>query len=250
MDRIEQLTQLFRRLDAGENPDKVRQEARTFLSTVGPREVAMAERYLIQAGTDGEQVRRRCYMHILLLPDQTTKLRSILPYNHIVRIILAEHEMMLCFLAELEELNREIQEHSYCSPTSVEMRKLVHIVSHIIAAGDHEFREAEVVFPELERQGYYGPPEIIKAEHQGLDACKHEIIQLSQAAGLDTDFFKFQLRLDAAVKYLVPAMREQIFAEDNILYPVAIEVITNKSVWDKIKATCEQIGYCGFDGRG
>lgn len=32
-----------------------------------------------------------------------------------------------------------------------------------------------------------------------------------------------------------------------ILYPVAIEVITNKTVWDRIKARCEQIGYCGFD---
>jgi DUF438 domain-containing protein len=248
-DKVEQLTRLFMRVDAGESPEKVRREAELFLSTVGPREAAMAEQLLIQSGTNIEQLRRRCLAHISLLGDQVTKLRLSLPVNHIIRIILAEHEMMLCFLADLEELNKEIQQMSYCSPTSTEIRKLVHIVSHLVAAGDHEFREAEFIFPELERHGYYGPPEILKTEHSGLDTCKREIAELAKAASEKTDFGQFKRRLDAAVRYMVPAMRQEIFTEDNILYPVAIEVISNKTVWDKIKASCEQIGYCGFDAR-
>jgi uncharacterized protein len=166
-----------------------------------------------------------------------------------VRIILAEHEMMLCFLADLEELNDEIKHLSYCSSTSIEIRKLAHIVSHLVVACDHEYREAEVIFPELERHGYYGPPEIVKVDYAGLDSCKKELMQLAQGTPDITAFPKFKLHLDAAVRYMVPAMRQQIFTEDHILYPVAIEVIINTTVWDRMKATCEQIGYCGFDAR-
>jgi uncharacterized protein len=249
MSKAEQLTQLFMRLDAGENLDKVRREAQSFLSTVGPRDLAMAEQLLIQAGVNIELLRRRCLTHVSLLGDQVTRLRSQLSPNHIIRIILAEHEMMLCFLADLEELNNEIQHLPDCSPTSVEIRRLVHIVSHLVAAGDHEFREAEFIFPELERHGYYGPPEIVKTDHDSLNTCKCELAEQAKAASKQVDFAKFKLRLNAAVKYLVPAMRQEIFTEDNLLYPVAIDVISDKAVWDRIKAYCDQIGYCGFDAK-
>jgi uncharacterized protein len=249
MDKVEQLTRLFMRLDAGESPDTVRTEAREFLSTVGPREVAMAEQSLIRSGINVEQLRSRCLTHVALLPDQSYRLRLSLPANHIVRIILAEHEMMLCFLADLEELNTEIQHMSYCAPTSVEMRKLSHIVSHLVVANDHEWREDEVIFPELERNGYFGPSEMVKLDRASHEACKKEMSALTHPSQDKSAFAKFKLHLDAAVRYFVPAMRQQIFTEDNILYPVAIEVITSKSVWDRIKANCELIGYCGFDGR-
>jgi uncharacterized protein len=247
MSKVEQLTRIFKRLDAGENPEKVRHEEHKFLSTVGPHEVALAEQSLLRDGVPIDEVRTRCLTHISLLPDQVSRLRAKLPANHIVRIILAEHEMMLCFLADLEELDGEIQQLSSCSPTSVEMRKLAHIVAHLAVAGDHEYREAEVVFPELERYGYFGPQEIVKVDHTGLDSCKRELIQLIQSKPETMPFAKFKLHLQTAVKYLVPMMRQEILAEDNLLYPVAIEVITNHGVWDRIKASCEQIGYCGFE---
>jgi uncharacterized protein len=249
MSKVEQLTLIFKRLDAGESPEKVRHEEHQFLSTVGPQEVALAEQSLLQEGITIEQIRTRCVTHISLLPDQVSRLRARLPANHIVRIILAEHEMMLCFLADLEELDGEIEQLSSFSPTSVEMRKLAHIVAHLAIAGDHEYREAEVVFPELERHGYYGPQEIVKNDRTGLDSCKRGLIELIQSKPETMPPAKFKLHLHTAVKYLVPVMRQEILAEDNILYPVAVEVITNKNVWDRIKATCEQIGYCGFDAQ-
>jgi DUF438 domain-containing protein len=171
LDKIEQLTQLFLRLDSGEKPENLRQEARSFLSQISPRDVALAEQSLMQAGADVSKLRSRCVQHISLLPDQVTRIRTMLPSNHIVRIILAEHEMMLCFLADLEQVNAQIQKMPYCAPTSLELRKLSHIVSHLITAGDHNYREDEIIFPELERRGYYGPPEILKIEHLHLFVC-------------------------------------------------------------------------------
>jgi DUF438 domain-containing protein len=249
LDKIELLTQLFLRLDSGEKVETIRSENTEFLRTVSARDVALAEQSLMQAGADIGRLRSRCCTHVALLGDQVARMRAKLPMNHIVRVILLEHEMILCFLADMEELNADIQQLTYCSPASMEIRKLNHIVSHLVSTGDHNHREDEVIFPELERRGYYGPPEILKVEHLGLDACKREIAELAQAAGKKIDFSKFKLRLDAAVKYLVPAMRQQIFTEDNILYPIALEVIENPTAWERIKAMCEQIGYCGFDAK-
>jgi len=249
VDKIAQLTKLFVRLDSGECPESLKKEASNFLETVSPKDLALAEQSLMQSGVDIAKLRDRCFAHVSLLGDQVAKLRAKLPYSHIVRTILVEHEMMLCFLADLEDLNRDIQQMAYCSPASIEIRKLNHIVSHLVSTGDHRFREDEVIFPELERHGYYGPPEIVKIEQLGLDACKREMAELAQAAGRKIDFSKFKARLDSAIKYLVPHMRRQILTEDNILYPIAIEVITDNGVWDRLKALCDQIGYCGFDAR-
>ena len=41
-------------------------------------------------------------------------------------------------------------------------------------------------------------------------------------------------------------LRDHIFKENNILYPTALEVIKENSVWKKMKDDCDKIGYCCF----
>jgi DUF438 domain-containing protein len=44
----------------------------------------------------------------------------------------------------------------------------------------------------------------------------------------------------------VPALRDHIFKENNVLYPAALEVIEDESVWTRLKQECDKIGYCCF----
>ena len=39
------------------------------------------------------------------------------------------------------------------------------------------------------------------------------------------------------------------FQEDNILYPVALDVIKDERIWWRIKQLSEEMGYCGFDAQ-
>ena len=42
-------------------------------------------------------------------------------------------------------------------------------------------------------------------------------------------------------------MREHIFQEDNIFYPIALEALDDKT-WMSIKEMCDETEYCAFDG--
>ena len=60
-------------------------------------------------------------------------------------------------------------------------------------------------------------------------------------------FDEFKLQLQQLTDYVVPAMRRHIFIENNLILPLAIELIDDTGVWDHIKRVCDEIGYCGYD---
>ena len=63
MDKIDKLVEILERLNSGETPDAVREEAQAFLAEVDPTELSMAEQKLIQAGMAPEDLRHLCSMH-------------------------------------------------------------------------------------------------------------------------------------------------------------------------------------------
>ena len=44
-------------------------------------------------------------------------------------------------------------------------------------------------------------------------------------------------------------MRDHIFKENNILYPTAVEIIDDESVWEQMHHDADKIGYCCFTPR-
>ncbi len=41
-------------------------------------------------------------------------------------------------------------------------------------------------------------------------------------------------------------LRDHIFKENNILYPMAVQVILEPEKWADMKLKCDEIGYCCF----
>jgi len=125
-----------------------------------------------------------------------------------------------------------------------EFRRLKHIAEHLIEAESHHRREEEVLFPELERRGVLGPPQVMRMEHEELRKDKEELAKLAEGVSqMDSSVFKEKLA--ATVSSIVPTLREHISKEDNILYPMALEVI-EEDRWAELRAKCDEIGYCCF----
>ena len=93
MEKSLQLAQILMRVQQGEDPIKVRHEARELLSTVRLSDVTAAEKYLLESGVSFDQLRSLVYAFASVLGDQFALLRANLPGSHIIRVVLAEHEM-------------------------------------------------------------------------------------------------------------------------------------------------------------
>jgi hypothetical protein len=180
------------------------------------------------------------------LPDQSSKLRKELTPNHIIRIILAEHEMLSCFMADLVDANNEIQVLTSANSSTSEIRKLAHITSHLVSAEQHREREEQVVYPEFSKHGYSGLMKIVDQQHVKINNLHFELNELTwQIDKIDFDDFKNKLK--NIILELVPAMRLHLFLEGNIILPLAMEVIPDEKKWKRMKKVCDDIGYCGYD---
>jgi uncharacterized protein len=245
MDKISTLTRILERLDSGEDPTKLKAEAQMFLHTIEPRDLAVAEQTLVENGLDPTELQKLCPLHMELLDDQASKLKALLPAEHVITMLLCEHETILCFLDDLDFVNQSIQKMKSYNPERPEFRRLAHIAEQLLAAEPHHLREEEILFPELEKRGIFGPPMVMRDEHIQLRPYEQKLFELAKTISR-MKFEDFTAKLDELVQFIVPMLREHIFKENNILYPTALEVIDDEEIWSRLKGDCDRIGYCCF----
>ena len=245
MERVERLTRILRRICGGEDIEKVVEQTKQFLVTIEPKDLIQAERCFFESGYSVSYLEHLCATHLQLFGTRFSRVKDQLSPNHILAKLLAEHELILCFVADLEDVNYAIHRMKHCSTTSTEFRKLAHVAGHLAGLDEHKELEDEVIFTELQRRDCYGPLAMIKAEHLCLDISTGRLLELvGMAEGMN--FSQFRPQLAQTVDFLVPSMREHIFKENNIFFPVALEIIDDAGVWERIRGLCDQMGYCSL----
>ncbi|PKL48745.1 MAG: hypothetical protein CVV39_03895 [Planctomycetes bacterium HGW-Planctomycetes-1] len=248
MEKARRLADILERVRSGEAPTKIRQEARQLLSTLRLSDISRAHKYLVGSGVSFDQLRTLVYAFASILGDQFALLRANLSPDHPVRRILAEHEMFECFLADLEEVNMLIQESTGMTELSSEFRRLEHIAGHLQAIDIHNQREDDLIFPVLANYPCKSICLVLEKAHWRI---KNMVGNLTMVVNNFKNFepVQFKIQLNALSSAIVPIMREHIFQEDNILYPVALDVLKDERVWWRIKQLAEEMGYCGFDAQ-
>jgi len=242
-----ELARLLERIGNGEDTEILKKEASRLISNISPDEITLAEQCLIENGYPAQLVQQlsATFMLIGMLEGNSGSVKTNLRPNHIVRLVIAEHDMQRCFVADLEDTAKAIFEIEDLKDSSLEFRKLCHIVEHLDSMDEHIEREEDVIFPYLRKYGWNSLCRSAQNEHSYIRAAVYDLI------GLVTSFkgknsTEFKARLNSITKYLCPILREHISQEDKILYPIALEVIKDPKVWDKIKEICDDIGYCGI----
>lgn len=219
---------------------------RQILATADAKEIAHAQQLALESGMELDDLYSIWEKNKSVLPDVKSKMRSELPDNHIFQLILAEHDMIMCFIADLEDANIHIQQISFASSTDTNIRKLEHISRHLAYSDQHPEREDNVLFPYLENLGFAGPSEIITLQHKQLKVRLDELLQLVWSID-EIAFDSFKYRLQQLVDYIVPTIRRHIFIENNLVLPLSLEIIDDPQVWQKMKQICDEIGYCAYE---
>ena len=227
------------------DPSKVKEEAKDFLRTVDASDLIEAEQTLVDEGMAPETLRHMCPAHMEVMEEQLGSAKDALAPGHPIHTLMSEHEEILKFLDHLEVINQKFQKASKKEDISEkEFDILKHIAHHLEAAEKHHQREEDALFPEVEKCGITGPTQIMRAEHVDIRAHKKALHEL--VAGDIQDFKKFKEGLDENAGFIVFNLRDHIFKENNILYPMALENIRDEKTWDEIKEKCDKIGYCCF----
>jgi uncharacterized protein len=180
-----------------------------------------------------------------MFPQSHTSAAPVsLPANHPIRVMMEEHEIILRVLDRLERAALAAQRDGNLDPRAPELAIVGEIADMLLAAEPHHQREEQALFPRLEDAGVEGPPHVMRIEHVALREAKHELQALAAAAAT-TDPQAFRERLVGIAGYLVPELRAHIQKENQILYPMALEVLS-ADAWREVERECDRIGPCAF----
>ncbi len=244
-EKIEKLTEVLQKLNQEGITDDLRKEALEVVSNINPIELSVAEQNLIEKGMNPQELRHLCDIHMEVLKGELDKIKTKIQPGHVVHTMIAEHDKILEFLTELEEINSRIQKLESYDSKIKDFEALKTVVDNILDAENHHQREERVLFAEMEDRRITGPTRIMRMEHDDLRAKKKLLKQAAEeVSGLD--FNEFKEKVDDLAKYIIFNLRDHIFKENYILYPTAIESIKEEEVWEDMKRRCNEIGYCGF----
>lgn len=243
----EELEGLMLKINQGYDTGLLRKHATRLMNSITPHDIAAVEDKLMQGGLSARRVQQLSASFILmgLMDGDQIHLREKLSHRHVLKKVLAEHDMLMCFLADLEDVTAMVAKSDFLSDTTSEIRRLAHITEHITSMEEHLQREDDVIMPALRTKGWESLCKSVESDHLEIRRRIHELSSLVDSFGRIA-FGVFKARLSVTVKNLCPLLREHIFHEDRIMYPVVVTMIDKPEFWDKMRTVCDEIDYCGI----
>ena len=240
------LAGIFKRINLGEDPRVLRNEAIQLSKNVNAEDIAAAEQTLIAEGYSGRVVQRLSARFSLMALQRNKKGGSSprLPDDHILRKIKVEHDLIGCYVTDLNKVAETIQNLHCLTDVSSEFRHLAHILGNLSVVKEHIDREEDIIFPYLRKSGWAKLCQSALDEHGEIRIDIDNLLALMTSFN-NMEFDDFRGWLVTIVHRFAPLMRQHLSYENELLYPISLFAIDDANVWERMKALCDEIGYCG-----
>jgi uncharacterized protein len=244
-DKRGHLKQLLQELSQGEVSKAAKDKAKDFFNAVDAKTLGDLEQELIREGISHDQIRQSlCDIHLEVMRDSLVANSIAVKPGHPIHTLMEEHKIILKSLNDLEGLVKRLKNAGNLDDLTAEVEELKVVSHHLVEAENHHLREEEVLFPMLEKHDVVEPPSIMRMDHVEFRTRKRELYNL--ANNYETfEFDQFKNRVVELGDYLTRELASHIFKEDNILYQIALQVLTPQE-WEEVRVGCDQIGYCCF----
>ncbi|MBI0579235.1 DUF438 domain-containing protein [Neobacillus cucumis] len=238
-ERLEMIKQIFTDLHNGRSVEEVKAHFNALIGKITVDEISQIQHDFTQEGTlPAEEVKRLYAAHTALFKgsieeEQRPQHPEEQP-GHPVHTFKLENR-------ELEKLIKtKVQIHLWQfekedSPENV--YKLLEDCNLLLDIDKHFNRKEHLIFPYLEKYGIYGPStNMWRIDDFIRDAIKDAKQKLSHYEG-------DQQGIVQVVTYIINEVNDMIYREENILFPMALNNLTEDE-WVKIAHESDEIGFC------
>jgi DUF438 domain-containing protein len=224
--RQEALKSMIAQLHAGKTVDEVKSQFAALLSEVDATEIAHLEQALIGEGMSPMEIKRLCDVHVAAFEDALNARAaqvagrpdaSPAPSAQVIERFKVANVRVARVVDALEAAAQAGQ--------WAEVREWLHRLR------DHEQhyqRKENVLFPYLEKHGFTGPSTVMWAIHNDI---RRGWKQLEATLSDQPDVARF----GEVLRPVAEAIRQMIYKEENILFPVALRTLTPED-WSAIAA--------------
>lgn len=221
--REEILKGIIRDIHKGVDTGILKKRFLDLIKDVSPYEIAQMEQKLISEGMPEQEVKQLCSVHVEVFRESLEK-KTLpgLPSGHPVHTLMLENRHAEALMQEMEQAG--------------EKAGLSGLLEKLSLIEKHYARKENQLFPILEQKGITGPSKVMWALHDDIrDMLRH----LRKQAGEGTV-------KELEIKTLATMINDMIYKEEHILYPMALETLSDDE-WFKVKKGEEEIGYAWID---
>lgn len=228
------LKELIGRLHNGETVDDVKPQFEQLIKGVSVKEISEMEQALIMEGMPVKEVQNLCDVHAAVFKGSIEEIhRDVKPEEtpgHPVHTFLEENKRIKEFIDEkvLPEVDRWM--------STDDQGILVQSLEKLLEIDIHYSRKENLLFPYLEKYNITAPPKVMWGVDDEIRASLKECIRNIKEWDINRD------EVAAKVKEAVYRVNEMIYKEENILFPMALETLSEDE-WKKIAEESEEIGY-------
>lgn len=242
--RKDKLKALILQLHQGHAPELVRNELVRSLQSIPYNEVVEVEQELIQQGLPAEEVLRLCDIHGAVL-DGTIDQQNAqpVPPGHPVDVFRQENlELMKVIHSTRALLDTLVGLEE--SEFKMHLLKIRTNFNALMDMDKHYKRKEYLLFPFMEKHGITGPPKVMWGKHDEIREQLNACLELLRAKELQK-----QDLADACELLLFPvlqALSDMTKKEEDILFPMAMDLLTEEDWWEIAKQTLE-FGFSLYD---
>lgn len=235
-ERIETLKGIVRGLHEGIAPEEQKARFAAMLREVSASEIAEMEQALIREGISEAEIKNLCDVHVQVFAESFEgKEPEPVPAGHPVDTFRRENaalgevnDRIRTILGDLGDPPDEATERSW-------MAELTGAFSRLAEIEKHYLRKENQLFPVLEAHGISGPSKVMWAIHDDIRRILKKVRR--DLEGGD------RRSVQAEGTVLVTAISDMIYKEENILFPMALETLTEED-WGRVLSGGDELGYC------
>ena len=236
--RKETIKNILKQLNAGRTIQDVRAEFGSLLDEADAPSIVDVEQMLIEEGMPAEEIQRLCDIHANFFRESLD--RQPTPEStpgHPIYTFRAENLAAEEVLADLEAALKAFQEKP-----GIQIIKVARdFVQQLKKFDVHYVRKENLLFPFLEKYGFYGPSRVMWGIHNDIRAAWKRLEDLLTGT-LDSEKLPTPAEIDAIFQPMATAIREMFYKEEKILIPSALERLTLED-WKQIRSQENDAGY-------
>jgi DUF438 domain-containing protein len=226
-------------LHRGKTVAEVKSRFNAIANDMDAAELSLIEQSLINEGLPVEEIQNLCNVHASVFKESFSEKPDVdVAEGHPLDIYGDENHA----LEELmeKEIRLLLQDLRTASPEK-ESKIVMNLAEKLNLLWDvdkHYTRKEHLIFPFLESYGITAPPKVMWGVDDEIRALLKESKRLALHYEVDA-----KEQLVAKVEETLEQIREMIFKESKILFPMLMETLSEND-WVRILEDSDQIGYC------
>lgn len=221
--RKEIIKDILKKMNTGMSFTEAKNEIISKIGNIESKELFEIEQELINEGISPDELKKFCNLHALLFEGMfENNISDISNPSHPINLLKAE--------------NREIEKRTQTMKQAIERKDfetIKKILQELFAIKNHYDKKEQILFPYLEKQGFFGPSKVMWAKDNDI----REILKKAHQ-----NFEESPIYIETYLKPLIDEIEGMIFKEENILFPTLLEKIP-LSEWLSIFKQLSDVGF-------